>query len=247
MFPTVNHLVVGSNPTAGAISNSPSNSSVSKSVPCVNGFLKVDISNELLKISDIMCIMFKELVFILILLFPLSAHAHPHVRVNASVELLFDNKKLTGIKQSWVFDDLFSTSVIQDYDKDKNGKFSKGEIEQIQNNAFINLKNYDFYNHVFKDEKTIKITGFKDFSASLDNEIVTYTFTTLIAESLDIKNNKVAIGFYDPEYYVDIFYQSENPVQFNGINGCYFQIKEDKKHSVYAGLVNPKTIYVDCK
>jgi ABC-type uncharacterized transport system substrate-binding protein len=52
----------------------------------------------------------------LVLLMPCSASAHPHVYVDARVDVVFDDKGLAGFKVTWVFDEMFSNMIAYDFD-----------------------------------------------------------------------------------------------------------------------------------
>jgi ABC-type uncharacterized transport system substrate-binding protein len=55
-----------------------------------------------------------RLAFALLLL-PAPALAHPHVFVDASVEVVFDaQNRATGLRIGWTYDDLFSLMIVED-------------------------------------------------------------------------------------------------------------------------------------
>lgn len=188
----------------------------------------------------------KNILILIVMLFPLSAHAHPHVWVDVSVKANFNSKKqITSIYETWEFDDIFSSSVIADHDKNKDGKFDVAEIKSVRDNAFINLKNYGFYTHLFINDKKQKITEFKDFNAEIKNDKVVYEFTIPFPKPLNPFKDNVNLGIYDGEYYVELTYKNV-PFTVEGIESsiCPHAIFEDKKHPTYMGMVNPKTIKV---
>ncbi len=191
----------------------------------------------------------KKIIILLLILFPTSLYAHPHVWIDASVKVHFNDKKqVTAITEVWEFDDMFSLVIIKDNDKNKDEKFDDKEIANVRDTYFLNLKNYGFYTNIFVDGKEFPLSfDLADFSAEIVDEKVIYVFTINLSTPLAPFNHKVDIGIYDCQYYADIFY-AEDPFYAQGIKEgqCPYFIFEDKKHATYFGLVNPKTIRL-CK
>ena len=186
----------------------------------------------------------KKKIILFLMLFPFSVLAHPHTWIDAEIIVNFKAEKITSITQSWTFDDIFSTGIIADYDKNKNKKLEKSEISNIEKNAFSNLKNYGFYTHLFVDGKKKEIKTFKDFSAKIEGDKVIYTFTLPLKNQIDPFTQKVDIGIYDSEYYIELMYTKSPFKSIGNKKKCPYTIFEDSKHPTYMGMVNPKTIKV---
>ena len=60
---------------------------------------------------------------------PGLACAHPHVFVDNRVTFLFDGSRLTGFRENWLFDEVFSDQLLQDFDTNHDGQFSKAESD----------------------------------------------------------------------------------------------------------------------
>lgn len=181
-------------------------------------------------------------------LFIAPLNAHPHVFADVRLELIFNKQKITAIRQSWQFDEFFSSSLITDFDADHDQHFKQEESEQLKKNAFENLANYAFFNHIFNHDQKITEFNYTDFSAKIVNNRVVYDFTLTLAEPVEPIKSSLAIGIYDPEFFVDLAYVDDNPVIFNHNNlSCAYEIKEDAKNPIFMGLVKPKTIYFNCQ
>lgn len=60
------------------------------------------------------------------------AQAHPHIWIDGSVELVFDRQgQAVSVRQSWLFDELFSTYALQGMPRDKAGQVPAQELEKI--------------------------------------------------------------------------------------------------------------------
>ena len=74
-----------------------------------------------------------------------SAVAHPHVFVDYAVTLVVVGERLTGVRLTWTFDDLFSGFILQEFDKDRNGVFSTSELQQIEAKHLSEFKRVGYY------------------------------------------------------------------------------------------------------
>jgi tRNA threonylcarbamoyladenosine biosynthesis protein TsaE len=60
------------------------------------------------------------------------AQAHPHIYIEGGVELVFNRQgQVTNVRQSWLFDDLFSTYALQGMPRDQAGQVANAELDKI--------------------------------------------------------------------------------------------------------------------
>ena len=177
------------------------------------------------------------------------ASAHPHVWINAVATFLFEDGMLVGVRHHWEFDEMFGSYVIEEQDADRDGRLDRAEIASIQANAFSNLRDYDYFTHVRIDGRDMPLHEVTGFAARIENSVLVYEFTMPLAEPVDPGASRFAAGIYDPEYYVEVLLDEDDPVRFEGLpNGaCTYAIQEDSEHPIYYGLVNPLTIVLSCE
>lgn len=61
-----------------------------------------------------------------------AAQAHPHIWIEGGIELVFNPQgQASGVRQSWLFDELFSTYALQGMPRDKAGQGPSAELEKI--------------------------------------------------------------------------------------------------------------------
>jgi ABC-type uncharacterized transport system substrate-binding protein len=178
-----------------------------------------------------------------------SAAAHPHVWINAVATLLFEDRMLVGVHHHWEFDEMFGSYVIEEHDANRNGKLERAELASIEANAFSNLRDYDYFTHVRIDGKDMPLHEVTDFTARIEDGVLVYEFTMPLAKPIDPGANQFAAGIYDPEYYVEVLLDEDDPVRFEGLpsGACTYAIQEDSEHPIYYGLVNPLTILLSCQ
>jgi ABC-type uncharacterized transport system substrate-binding protein len=174
--------------------------------------------------------------------------AHPHVWINDVTTFLFKDRQLVGIHHRWQFDEIFSSFVIEQHDKNRDGKFDKAENASVQKEAFSNLLKYGYFTHLRIDDKKVPLEQVDDFQATTKKGIMIYEFTLATPKSVDLAKHHFAVGVFDPEYYVEVDLDENDPVHFSGLpdGACTFDIREDTKHPIYYGMVDPPVIYLNC-
>lgn len=175
---------------------------------------------------------FVGLTFFLVLPVPLS-WSHPHVFVYNGVTVTFDKNGLAGFEIRWAFDEMFSSMIILDFDKNRNGRFEPSEIAGVEKGAFSNLREFDYFTHIKIDKKPFKVKYVKDFSAEIENHILIYRFFVPCHVRATHAWKEVKISVYDREFYTSIF-MSEHPVVFK--NHELFEVRrriEKNKSEAY--------------
>jgi ABC-type uncharacterized transport system substrate-binding protein len=177
------------------------------------------------------------------------AAAHPHVWINAVATFLFEDRMLVGVHHHWKFDEMFGSYVIEEQDADRNVKLDGVEIASIQANAFSKLRDYDYFTHVRIDGKELPLHEVTDFAARIENGVLVYEFTLPLRQPIGPGASQFAAGIYDPEYYVEVLLDEDDPVRFEGLpsGASSYAVREDSEHPIYYGLVNPLTIVLSCQ
>ncbi len=104
---------------------------------------------------------------------------------------------------------MFTSIICEDYDLDKDGKLSKAEAQTVEEEAFINLQNFDFYSFIFVNGAKIPIE-YRDFAVELIDGKIIYYFK--IPFHLP-KESELTVQFanYDPSIFTDLLL-AEDPV-----------------------------------
>ena len=170
--------------------------------------------------------------------------AHPHVFIDANITFVFTRNGLQGIKAQWIFDEMFSNMVIHDYDKDKNREYSNKELRKLKKEMFSNLKDYDYFSSITIDGREYKVENIEDFSASIAQDRVIYTFFIPCEVMGSLKKTTITVSMFDRTYYVDIRLSKDNPVQFE--NDSLFdydcRIFDNTEKAFYYGQAVPQEV-----
>ena len=61
-----------------------------------------------------------------------EVRAHPHVFVEANIDIVRDaDGNFTELRQVWRFDELFSTVLVLDFDRDGDQKLNQAEMKEV--------------------------------------------------------------------------------------------------------------------
>ena len=181
------------------------------------------------------------------LLVPCSLFAHPHVFIDYTVNFVFDQNELTGVATQWIFDEMYSSILIQDYDANKDGKFSDREIITIKQDAFSNLENYNYFIYLSINSKNFKVKSIKNFSVDVYDNKVIYSFFIPCVVPATLSYKKIEICMYDETYYVDLLPVGDNPVRFTNATSIdhKYKVFEDTKTSRDYGEIYPYSVHLE--
>jgi len=186
-------------------------------------------------------------IFLIVISFPpFFLVAHPHVFIDNRVSVLFNEKGLAGFKHEWTFDEMFSSTIIQEFDLNADGKFDEKEIKDVEKGAFSNLKEYNYFVNITINGKQFKIQEIKDFYAEIDSGVMVYEFFLPCEATATLGSKEVKIAVYDPTYFVQIIWVSEDPFSFKDTSNVEFghEVIEDEKNSYYYGQIIPEALKI---
>ena len=167
--------------------------------------------------------------------------AHPHTFIEERVKFEFDLKGLTGIRMIWTFDDMFSTMVADDFDRNKNQALEPEEVTDVKKGMFDNLVNYDYYVFIKIDNKPFKVKYVRNFNARLNKGILTYEFMIPCHVTATAQPKVITLTSYDPDYYCALFFARDTPTIIVGdtVVDVSATIGKDMETAYYYGMINP--------
>ncbi|MCD4650424.1 MAG: DUF1007 family protein [Candidatus Cloacimonetes bacterium] len=136
------------------------------------------------------------------LLASIALFTHPHCFIDNWFEIEIDAQGMKGITVNWKFDEMFSESIIIDYDTNRNGIFEEDEAYTIYNEAFINLKNYNYFLDVKIDGRNFPVESTTDFKPSQEGVFLIYSFFVTLPVDLSTNMRLVTVMCYDPTYFI---------------------------------------------
>jgi ABC-type uncharacterized transport system substrate-binding protein len=162
------------------------------------------------------------------------APAHPHVFMDNQATLVFDAQGLAGFRLSWLFDDMFGTTVIEDYDRDGDGVFGPQELAVLKAEVFDYLRHSDWFTFVWIDGVARRTVEVRDFSARISAGRLIYEFFVPCPVPAGAGERRVLLSVHDPEYYADVYSPEETPPELE--NAAPFEVRTSVR-------LNPERTY----
>lgn len=181
---------------------------------------------------------------LLLLIIPSFLQGHPHIFIDNKVTIVFDGKGLAGFSLDWVFDKVFSASIIHDFDLNGDGVFSKNEIGAIKESAFSNLSNFNYFCAITINGSVFRVQYVTEFFAAMSENRVIYRFFVPCHVQGIAEFKMVTAAVYDETYFTDIIFDPEEAVCIE--NGDFFEnsytLAENKKRAYWGGQIIPTEI-----
>jgi ABC-type uncharacterized transport system substrate-binding protein len=144
-----------------------------------------------------------------------SAHAHPHVWVTMTSQLVYaPDGTVTGIRHSWAFDDMYSAFATEGLEQKQKGVFTREELAPLADVNVTSLKEFDFFTYAKVDGKKVPLADPVDYWLDFKDEVLTLHFTLPLKSPVKAQNLEVEV--YDPTYFVDFGFAEKSPVSLVG-------------------------------
>ena len=158
------------------------------------------------------------------------ALAHPHVFMDTRIEAAYSNEGLRGFWITWRFDKVFTAGILMDFDSDKNERLDPGEVAVVEDRAFSNLVNYNYFVYIRSSKGTFRPSNVQDFTAYMEGGRVHYRFFVPYPLPIGEGEIKVNVAVYDDTFFCDIGYVDTAPLLLpasDTFSGDY-SIREDR-------------------
>jgi ABC-type uncharacterized transport system substrate-binding protein len=160
--------------------------------------------------------------------------AHPHIFVEAQVEVVIDDaNRITGVRLSWTFDVFFSFMLTEDIGLDTDGDLVMTE-EELANLAGQVLDwPVDFGGDLYLTQRDAALALGPRAEASVayeDGKVIERHFRPL--EAPVDASVTVAVQVFDPFYYVA--YEISREIVVTGGNGCTAELKKADLNAAYS-------------
>lgn len=190
-----------------------------------------------------------SLAALLTFLVAMPAGAHPHVWIDAVVTLAFKDGRIVAVRQEWTFDEVFGSAIIDQFDRNKDKKFDAKELAALEQGAFANLREFNYFTHLSVDDRDVPSKTVTDFTARVEKGKLVYSFTVPVEAAVDPLKSRVVLGLYDSSYFVDIQTGDRSAVKYegNGAIDCRTQLAENMRKPIYGGQVFPMEMFLTCR
>ncbi|ANK93237.1 hypothetical protein AMK01_CH03832 [Rhizobium sp. N6212] len=162
----------------------------------------------------------------LLSLTPAVAFAHPHIFVEARLEVVAGaDGSVEELRNVWRFDEVFSSSVVMDFDKNTDLKLEPNELAQVGKTVKQSLADYDYYMNLTINGKSITVQQPDIIHVDYKNGQLLMFFAVKPAEKMPLKG-RLTFGVYDPTLYTSIDFPTDNELATvgDGLKACKHQV-----------------------
>jgi ABC-type uncharacterized transport system substrate-binding protein len=149
------------------------------------------------------------------------ARVHPHVFAEARLEVDVDPAgTVTALKHVWRFDDVFSSTVLVEFDKNSDLKLDESELQDVSSTIYDSLNDFNYFQVVTLNGKDVAMQRPKKLIAAFENNQLMVLFQSQPKQPLKL-GGKVDFGVYDPTFYTAIDFLDDDQMAVNGMPaGC---------------------------
>jgi len=136
------------------------------------------------------------------------AEVHPHVFAEARLDVILspDHQSVKSLRHLWRFDDLFSSTVLMEFDKNNDLKLDDNELKAVADTVHSSLAEFNYFQLVTQNGMV----------ASFDNDQLIILFESQPKTPIKL-NGKIDIGVYDPTFYTAIDFTDDDKITVEGL------------------------------
>lgn len=138
--------------------------------------------------------------------------AHPHIFIEGGIQLVFNSQgQIASIRQSWLFDELFSTYALQGMPRDHTGQVASAELDKITGEwmtALADPESHFFTKATFAD-KPLVFGAPNNARTTWDPKAsqLVLSFDLPIDPPVKVEAKGLEVDIQDPSYFVAFNYK----------------------------------------
>lgn len=149
------------------------------------------------------------------------ARVHPHVFAEARLDVVVNpDQTVKALRHLWRFDDLFSSTVLMEFDANSDLKLDDAELQEVASTVHASLAEYKYFQLVTVDGKDVEMVPPANLIANFEADQLIILFESVPKQPLKLAG-KVDFGVYDPTFYTAIdFTEDANMTVVAMPQGC---------------------------
>lgn len=150
-----------------------------------------------------------------------AALAHPHVFAQARMELKATPDGLIGeLRHVWRFDELFTSTVILEFDADKDGELNDAELDEVANVVAGSIADFNYFQNLEVNGIDVGFKKVEQMTVGVEDGELLLLFATVPDQAVKLADQP-KIGIFDPTFYTAIeFYSESDMVLIDAPAGC---------------------------
>jgi ABC-type uncharacterized transport system substrate-binding protein len=149
------------------------------------------------------------------------ALAHPHVFVDAQVDIVFDGQgRMKEIREVWRFDPAFSVFATQGLDANGDDKLDAGELKPLAEINVTSLKDFEFFSYLTIGDDRVPLLPPEKYWLEFEAGRLTLFYTLPLKEPAAV-GPRTVLEVFDREYFVEFGFAADQPIGLeNAPAGC---------------------------
>lgn len=174
---------------------------------------------------------------------PVCAFAHPHIFAEARLEIVAaPDGTVQELRNVWRFDEVFSSSVLLDFDKNSNLKLDSDEATAVGKTVRDSLADYSYYTSLTDNGKPVKVEKPDVLNVDYKDGQLLMFFAVKPSTPMVLKGSKMTFGVYDPTLYTAMDFPTDQDLVLVGdaFKACQHQVVRPNPDEVISQ--NQKTL-----
>jgi ABC-type uncharacterized transport system substrate-binding protein len=148
----------------------------------------------------------------------LPASVHPHVFAEARLDVMLspDHRSVHSLRHLWRFDDVFSSTVLVEFDKNADLKLDDAELNDVATTVYQSLADYGYFQIVTSDGKDVEMKPPAQLMANFEANQLIILFESEPKQPLPLAG-KMDFGVYDPTFYTAIDFMEDEHMGVEGL------------------------------
>ncbi len=183
----------------------------------------------------------KSILLILLLSINSILLAHPHLFAGVDIDYDLTKQDTLVISQRWMFDDLTSMIILEDFDSNCDEVICPSELEELKSCVIPGLKEKRFYTDLVINDKLIIMDEIYNFTVGTDDIYVYYKFDIKVPFSFTESQEVIKVNVYDREFYTKFFVNADSGLKVIKTDDINYSLEvyENKGKSYYLGQLSP--------
>ncbi|TNM62551.1 DUF1007 family protein [Aliirhizobium smilacinae] len=147
---------------------------------------------------------------------PHVASAHPHIFVESRLEVIGGpDGNVQELRNVWRFDEVFSSSVLLDFDKNTDLKLDEHELAELGETMRTSLADYHYFTTLTMNGATVGVTKPDVIHVTFKDGQILVFFVVKPDKPMPLKG-RLTFGIYDPTMYTAIDFPTDKDLVAEG-------------------------------
>jgi ABC-type uncharacterized transport system substrate-binding protein len=151
------------------------------------------------------------LVGLALLAIPLQALAHPHVWISVTAAFTLDAEgRLASVRQSWSFDEMYSSYAVFGLDRDGDGRYSADELFELTNEFASDYRGDRFFSKASLEGAEVGLAEADDLDLQVTPQgALVLSFTQRFLAPVAVAGATFRLQVRDPSVFIDFTFPVE--------------------------------------